>query len=343
MPEKDFDFFLKVTDEDVRMIKIKYSNDHKNVWDPVDKFNIKKITSNSAVTLAKYEKLKKNPDIPRKQRNKGLIISTILIICTFPANYLFGNGYVTLVFLILGVGIYSMITDYYKKLCIDLIKISIALEKNWFYDPQPESVKWSFLVKKFPEIFNRGNAGQNVEDQFWGRYPCNNAEYDFYSGIFNYVRVTKDSKGKTHSRDYVRNFFCIKLLKPLKTRFFLFTHGTGVKPSEIKSMPIITESIEFNKYFNISYDTQNEKVLEIVKTLSPAVQVRLTDMIHAKGAYGILFSENCVFYVFNRLFLHHLKSNLYKGIELNPQDKIQFEAQFSNLINLTIDMIKYMD
>ena len=207
MAKEELDIFLSVTEEEVRNISVKYGPDYQKAWDPVSPINLEEITNNSAKILARYEKLKKNPDIPRKQRKKGFVITGILLICTIPEIYFFGHGYFTFIFLILGFVIWGLITQYYKKLCIDLIKISIALEKNWFYDPLPNEDKWHSLRSKFPEVFRRGNKSQNVEDQFWGTFDHNNINYDFYAGIFNYVRETTDSKGKKSQTSYVKNFF----------------------------------------------------------------------------------------------------------------------------------------
>jgi hypothetical protein len=338
-----YDNILKVSDEDIANILTRYSDHHQNVWDPAEDFSIDKITRNSSKVLAKYEKLKKDPGLPVRQRQKALRVILILIACSFAEMYFFGHFYSTFIIGVIGYLAYNGITQYYKKLGIDLVKISIALEKNWFYDPLNDFSKWQSLVNKYPEAFMRGNDEQNVEDQLWGKYSCNNQEYDSYSGLFHYTRVTRSSKGGTSKKMFEKNFFCLRLLKPLKTRFYLFTDGTDAKSSEIKSNPVSTESVEFNKNFSISCEKDGENILEIMKILSPAVQVRLTDLVKAKGPYGILFSENCIFYVFNGPFFKQVKSDLFTGVDMSPEDRTYFETEFSSLINLTTDLTRYFD
>jgi hypothetical protein len=199
------------------------------------------------------------------------------------------------------------------------------------------------LANKVPEVYKRGNGEQNVEDQLWGKFSFNTQEYDFFSGLFHYARITRSSKGGSRKKMFEKNYFCLRLLKPLKTRFFLFTDGTDANSTEINSKPVSTELMEFNKNFNISYSGENENIMEIFKTLSPAVQVRLTDLTRAKGPFGILFSENCVLFVFNGPFFREVKSDLFTGVEMNPEDRAYFETEFGNLISLTADLTRYFD
>ena len=171
----------------------------------------------------------------------------------------------------------------------------------------------------------------------------NRMNYNFYAGVFNYTKEKSDSKGNKSSTTYIKNYFCIKIPKKLKTRFYLFTNGTGVSSSELKSKPVKTESISFNRNFNLSYNDKTEKALEVVKTLSPAMQVRLSDMLKARGPFGILFSEECVCFIFNGLFFNRFETDLYRSIDIDPDDKKYFETRFSELVSLTTDMIKYID
>ena len=66
-------------------------------------------------------------------------------------------------------------------------------------------------------------------------------------------------------------------------------------------------------------------------------------MLKARGPFGILFSEECVCFIFNGLFFNRFETDLYRSIDIDPEDKKYFETRFSELVSLTTDMIKYID
>jgi hypothetical protein len=333
---------VQVTEEDVQRVSLRYSDDHHGVWDPAGLFDFESVVKNSSVIIAKYEKLKSDPGLPARQKKKRLIISGILMGLTLPILLL--DLFAFVVFLIImGIVvliIYATFTKFYKSLCYDLIKILMALAKRWFYDPFPSAEKWMALRNLYPEIFNRGNAHQNVEDQFWGKFRAGDRDFDFYAGLFHYARVTKDSKGKSHRRDYEKNFFCLRPGKSFGIRFFLFTHKTGASSSEIDSRAVKSNSAEFDRNFNISTSPEPDAAENIVRGFPSDVLSKLNGMFQTKGPFGMLVTENCVFYVFDGPFLPRIKSDLIKSIEMDPEDMGYFDREFSMLTGLTSDIIR---
>jgi hypothetical protein len=334
--------FLKVTDSDVNKIKKDLDNSKITYWDPVGNLPLVRIKENSAKILAQYEKLKNDPNIINKHFRNSIILGFILALFIIPL-FIFslsfdsdsGVGYIV----ILPFLPYSAVYFYYKMLSRDLLKINVANINNWLYDPIEDRTRYNDLVKYFPEIFEKGNSNsQVIEDQFWGLKSSSYKNHYFYSSLFKY----ETGSGKSKTTIY-NNFFTFALPKTLKCRFHMFPETISFSFFKRKK-EIETESIEFNKMFQFSYQgTKDKSALEIVKTLSPALQLKLIELTNLKGKYEILFAHNTITFLFKGFLLKDMKTNFRNSLDLNPQDEAMIDRQINLMIDIFEDMSKYLD
>jgi len=344
---------LNVTPEEINQAREELYKDNPDPWDPVSKIKLETIKDHIAELTATRNKLKANPRLPRKHRNRKLryfygsiLIGALITYFTYdkaiaaavdvegvPIMYgIFGF----LIILFSSVP-YIVVKVKYQNIAIDFIKVSISLDRNWIYDPAPDEEKLKLLKKKFPEIFSIGSheslmdKAMYIDNQVWGNTENNDQIYDFYSGEVFFQGVP----GSDH-------FFCLKLNKNLKTRFNLYPEFT--KLSQDPDKEINTESIEFNRHFAFDYKgTKGEKSLDIVTVLSPAVQQKLTKLRKSKGKFYILFAEDCAVFLFSRMILYNPKTRLFKSIEVHDEDKSVFDEYLNEIIDISTEMAKYLD
>jgi hypothetical protein len=239
-----------------------------------------------------------------------------------------------------------------NRLGKDLIKLQIANENNWLYEPNQDPNLWQNYANQFPEIFKKGEKNQNLEDIFWGALK-NGENYNYFvSGLFHYTTTSRDSKGRRHDTIHTNNFFAIKLPKKLNSRFYLYPENTFSKIGNFfTKKEINTESIKFNKTFAFSYNgSKGEKALEIVKTLSPRVQeelLRFNDNNKKKnsfhGGISVLFVDDIVLFSSSGPLISKLKTNFLKSIVISLDDKEILSKQITEAINITSQMSKYLD
>ncbi|PLW80438.1 hypothetical protein C0585_02475 [Candidatus Woesearchaeota archaeon] len=249
------------------------------VWDPVsvDENNIR---NNVSKLESKLEKYKKNPSSLRRNYYLffffgllGSFASAFLMIFYEP-YFMWG--------IVLSMIPFSVLASKYHSLGKDLIKLQIARENGWLYDPNNHYNRWSKYAKAFPEIYRQGNQGQYLDDRFWGKVSNN----DFHCGNFTY-QVRKKSGKKSHTRTYHTYYFIFPLKKRIASRFLLYGENIFSKIGNFfTKKEINTESIEFNKIFAFSYNgRKDEHAINIVKSLSPAIQEKL---IHLKKNSDLL-------------------------------------------------------
>ena len=226
----------------------------------------------------------------------------------------------------------------------DLIKSLIAKKNNWIYNPEKNPIHWAQFKGKFPEIFKKGTDGQNMQDEFWGKFKGKKQAVDFYSGLFQYTVTTGSGKNRS-SKTYTKTIFSIKLNKKLKSNFRLEPESFGSKILNFFSRKEIeTESSEFNKTFAFYYNgKKSQKALEIIKTLSPAVQLKLLNLKETEGNFTILFKEQLVLFVFKGKLLKKMKTNFFKKVELDPRDQKTIENRINNILDISTDMMQYLD
>lgn len=348
-----FDFFInflnKGGDVNPKIVDSQFDFSGFNPWDPVGSVDLIKIKFKSADVYAKYLSLKNDPNRAKRKLIFWSFIAILIFILDVVifVKFLSFEEYLRLFFLIMSLGILPAIGvyAYYESLARDMIKIQIAQSNGWIYDPSEDFEKWRKLKINFYEIFQKGDEKQNVEDQFWGSIIYEGKRYDFYAGLFFYTDVSYDIKGRKQERTFTKHFFSIRLNKTIKARFFLYPEGFGSKfKNFFSTKEINTESIEFNKRFAFSYNgSKDENALEIVKTLSPAVQNQLVNLSKRKRDSSILFSDSCVFFMFDGFFLKKMKTSLFKGVDIDEADKVYLDNELKVLIDIAVDVAKYLD
>ena len=324
-------FGMSVSKKDLSKFNAEKESKRKEYWDPTEKLKVEDINTRCAKVLAQVNFLKDNPKHPSKQRfiwcGIGLVIGLF---------FLFFN--------VLGLTIaaftipFFLVTFYFKNLSRDLLKIQLASKNNWLYDPTPSHYKYQLLKSHYPEIFKKGNRSQRIDDQFWGVNTIRKKDYLFNSGMFYY----SVKKGK-NSTTYTTHYLFIKLQKKLNCEFLLSPEKKSIF-NVFRSKEINTESEEFNKLFEFSYNgKKDEKALEIVKSLSPAVQLKLTELTKKKGPFNVLFSKSTILFLFNGALLPNMKTNLFNSVEIKTNDAEKVEKEISLLIDLGASIAKYLN
>jgi hypothetical protein len=360
-----FDFFtLKVDPKDVEKSKQElfsgYNNDYK-AWDPTGiSPNIERLKEINAKNQAKYLFLQKNPKYPKKTMWSVFLMSLVVALILFYIADII--PYLGDIFYILGIiilflpsfGFYFGLVGLGK----DLIKLQIANENHWLYEPERDKELWNRYSKLYPEIFRKGEKKQYLEDLFWGAVNKNGYWNYFVSGLFNYTITTRDSKGRRKDTELTNHFFAIKLPKKLKSRFFIYPeNGLSKIRNFFSKKEINTESTKFNKTFAFSYNgDKGDKALEIVKTLSPRVQEELLKLndskIKSTKAMGnplakgisVLFTDDVmIFSSFGPLIPIMKTDFLFRSVKIDQRDKEFISNELNTLIHISTEIVKYLD
>jgi hypothetical protein len=333
--------------------KVSKTTQKDEFWDPVGEV----VTSgrfriSSEKIRKKHEEYKQNPNIPR--RNLFLFslpgIITILLVIVFPGIIETlagisedGDGVMLLLVPFLPIFWYWRMIH---KLQRDLVKMIIADDRGWMYSPDERRNRWMNLSKAYPEIFRKGNKDQNFQDEFWGTFEGKRQTVHFWSGIFEYT--TESGSGKNRRKVTKRKTaVALRLNKKLKSDFRLEPNGFGasIKNFFRGDKNIRTESSEFNKYFSVYYNGKKmQKQLEIVKTLSPSVQVRILEMTKKEGKFALQFRGETVIFVLNGKLLQKMKTNFFfKGVQLDPRDQKAIEDRLNTMLDISSDIVPFLD
>jgi len=321
-----------------------------SIWDPTGVTpNLGVLSRQNANNQVIYDELKKNPGHIKLKfyvilllsfiAGGGIIASTIAFRLDEEA-FMFG-----LVIMFSIPGAYHM---KWKKTGKDLIKSQIAKAKGWTYNPSQNAVLRFDYATLFKEIFRKGDESQVFEDIFWGRVKKGIKHHQFVAGNFEYYTVSRGSKGRKHRTKHTENFFAIKLPQKIKTRFYIYPEGLFSKIGNFfTKKELNTESNTFNKTFAFKYNgSKDEKAMEIVKVLSPRVQeelVRLNESGKNKGV-SVLFSSDTVIFSFKGALLGKMKTDfVFKSTELHPDDTRLIEERLDKLIDISTEIVKYLD
>lgn len=320
--------------------------------------------------LEKFEKYRRNPNLPRRYLFFfALPVAAEIIFFILAPRILSGilqmqNGIFVPILPAIPLLIY---VRHIRKLQTDLVKLMIARENKWIYSPRESPSDWSPLANRFPEIFLIGGGYQNMQDEFWGTVQA----ISFYSGVFEYSVKGKNIQRRYGARNweytktetpqmednFARKFnyhmksknyktvFALQLNKTLQTDFRLEPEGIVNKFLNIfRSGEIDTESAEFNKTFAVFYRGQKiEQELEIVKTLSPAVQIKLLELKKRRGGFTILFRDDTVIIAFDGNMFRHMHSNFFKKVELDPRDHDFMQTTIREVLDISTQIIPYLN
>ncbi len=224
---------------------------------------------------------------------------------------------------------------YIHSLERDLVKIMVAQKQNWKYNTQENRTRWQKAVQNFPEFFRRGNNGQNLQDEFWGKFQGQ----DFYQAVFQY-KVKSHGKNKSN-HTYYRTIFAIKLPKALKSTFRLESRSFGF--FRFRSS-LETESHEFNKYYTVKHNNEEDQAaLNVIQTLSPALIEKLIKLKNEEKKPQIFFKEDTVIFMFHGRLLPKMKTNFFRKVELDPRDQEFIENRITKTLKISQEMIKYLD
>ena len=228
-----------------------------------------------------------------------------------------------------------------------LVKILVAKTRNWVFSPENRYGRWQDLTKKYPEIFQKGNKGQNIQEEFWGNMFFDGKEICFWMGIFEYVVENNTGKHRNRTK-HTNTVFALPLTKKLHSDFCLKPEDFGMKILNSlfrRNTEIETESVDFNSAYAVFYNGKKvDNELEIVKTLSPSVQIRLVNL-NKKWKCTILFRENAVVFSLKGRFLSwgKMKTNFLRTIALDHRDQEFFENQILEFVHLSGDIAPFLD
>ena len=316
--------------------RIEYFKEHTkiptDIWDPIKTFSRKRVLENCASLQATYEQIQKNPSYIKKIRNKSILIGILIALPLIYIGIQYQIEVLVWGIVVLGLSFFSVYM-YLKKIAKDIIKWGIAQKNNWVYDPNTDVLRAREFMREYPEIFRKGDKGQSLDDQFWGTHK----KISFTAGLFQY----KVSSGRNNSSTtYHRHYYAIKSPKT-DIRFHLYPEGIGSKVANVfTKKQINTESIAFNKAFAFSYKgKKEEKAIDIVRTLTPAVQQMLVDLKQKRALLEVLFAEDTIIFLFKGNLLKKLSTNFVKSSNIHDSDARKIEEELSLVLDTAKELI----
>ena len=90
-------------------------------------------------------------------------------------------------------------------------------------------------------------------------------------------------------------------------------------------------------------NVKKRKKAEIIKNLSPAVQLKLIKLAKRKAILKILFSEEKIVFAFKDKLIYNLNTNAYRYSGIKPNDVKSVEKEIDDIIQLSVSIIKYLD
>jgi hypothetical protein len=221
----------------------------------------------------------------------------------------------------------------------------IANRQGWHYCPAESHERWLRFAEAYPEIFQKGNKDQNLQDEFWGITEGQGHKADFWSGIFEYVIETEGDKGRKNRQTKHCNVFALRLSKVLKCDFCLRPESLGAKIRNwFTRKEIDTESADFNRNFAVYYNGKKvEEELEIIKTLSPSVQMRLIEMKEQFGKFTLLFRRDVVLISFNGRLLKRMRTNFFRQVAVDTRDSEALTERLKSVLEVSADIARFLD
>lgn len=339
-------YFLNIDENEISSHQSNLFNYNYQPWDITNDFNLNKIQNNSSRLNSILNSSNKNAFKKLNQIQKILTITisitVIGIISSFILPILGILSFFSWPFSVLSLIGLAIVAKYKHKLTVDLIKFQICKDNNWYYNPEKSKDSYYSLRGIFNELFNKGDENQYIEDEIWGITP-NNKNY-FYSGIFSYDNVSRDSKGRKNRTTHKKHFIAISLTKNTNIRFYLYPENVFSRIGNFfTKKEINTESIEFNKTYAFSYFGVENNKQEIVKILSPAVQEKLIDLSKLKKNPEVLFNDNCIVFMFQGELFKKIHTNFSKTNSADSKDLKFINSQINNLTTIGNEISEYLD
>jgi len=238
-----------------------------------------------------------------------------------------------------------------------LFKLILCQENNWVFFPKTAQAsslmsfilnnlnrykkipkkhylenRWKAWNEKIPELFTRGNQGQDIYDEIWGDFKMNSGKtYPFYTAIFTYC-ITSGAGTNKKTRRYNQTIFSVPLNNELSTEFALLPEK---KFKFNRKKEIETESEQFNKAFQFKYaGEKTSKEVEIIKTLSPLVQTQLLDMRKQEGDFSIAFEKELIVLSFDGRLIKKMHTSFITKVELKEKDKESLRRRMSSIFEM---------
>tara|TARA_E500000178_G_C16816718_1_gene659551 strand:- start:118 stop:909 length:792 start_codon:yes stop_codon:yes gene_type:complete len=247
-----------------------------------------------------------------------------------------------LFFAFLTVPFFRYVTFNYNAVVKDLVKQNIAQMKGWLYDYKPSHNKAKILNSQYPTIFS-GDVIVGVDDEFIGMKKVDHKNYYFKSGVYEFKLKRRSGKKNKYITKHI-HYIIINLNKKLNVNFLLTPEIAGGFFSNFNSKELQLESQEFNTLFKFDYQgKRSEKKAEIIKNLSPAVQLKLIKLAKRKAILKILFSEEKIVFAFKDKLIYNLNTNAYRYSGIKPNDVKSVEKEIDDIIQLSVSIIKYLD
>ncbi len=343
--ETEYDLFVRVDERDIQKARRTIKAKTWEPWDPVDAFDPQRIENNVSVLLAKYDKLKKDPGLPARQRKRVILTATVILALAILAEVIFSVDGPLILGIVLAFGVVFIPWLYYRKLAVDLVKIQIADKMDWYYDPDRDEKKWGLLLKRFPEVFTKSGKKPGIEDQFWGIIKRDGMT-PFYSGVLYFQTTTgkttrsEAGRGSTRfssKRNFHRHFFCFRIGRALKAKLFIKT-----EPVDKKLLQENPDQIPFMKAFRFDFEGEagGEEAISLARSLSSEVQKKLIGLRREADQFSILFSGDSVIFMIGGDMLRKVHTSLFNGVTIDPRDSDFVNHRLSALFDITQGIIK---
>lgn len=308
------------------------------VWDPFgDSVSSLSFVSQQKLLVDKLQKYRQNPGIFKKNLQLltalPIVIIVIVILLAFPNNIgmVLNRGTVSIIIF----SFFPLI--FYRRFVIrfqdDLILYLLCENNHWIFNPAVDNNRFQLLQRVFPAVFNVGRS-QMITDQIWGAFQAQE-KVGFWRSTFTYTV----GSGK-NSHTYIKAVFVLRLSRQLPVSFKLSKAGLFSSFEDV----VKTESADFNKLFQISSDQKDEAAkMQIIKILSPSVQVRLIDFIKNINFEAIYFQNNTITIIFPDEIWRPVYTNFFNQIAVDARDEALFMESLKQMVELPTEVINYID
>lgn len=324
------------------------------IWDPLNEtITADKFSADNRDSHDLYDKYALNPGLLRRNMYLLAILPIGTIIALFcyhdtilpSLRGLFNKGNGQMLLLLPFVPPYL----YFKRiygLQGDIVKFMVASANGWIYSPKQNMNRGQKTTINFSEVLDKGAENPTLQDESWGTFKNEQQTIPFWAGFYEYYKTSNVKVNNSQKRKkFEYAVYAIKLNTKLRTSFWL-------KPDNVlksfflqfRTKKIDVESAAFNRHFEVYYNGRKvDHQLEIVKALSPAVQVRLLELRSALGPYTMLFKSDMVFFMHDGELLKGMRTDFFKKVEIAEEDKFALEKRLKQIFAISGDIIPYLD